>query len=99
MTERLLAGGWEETFRRLRVWNLSSWRHADRQRHARAALAELTEMASQADGFRRPPVPDVGVHALADQLEVLSADAVAAGAPREHVEAVLVRLATQLGMR
>ncbi len=99
MTERPAAGGWEETFRRLRVWNVSSWRHADRLRQTRTALAELAEMASQADMFRRPPVPDVGVHALADQLEVLTADALAAGVPREHVDAVLMELAGQLGLR
>ncbi len=98
MTGRPAAGGWQETFRRLRVWNVSSWRHADRLQHTRTALAELAQMAAQADAFRRPPVPDVGVYGLADQLEVLTADALAAGVPREHVDAVLMGLARQLGL-
>ena len=65
---------------------------------ARAALAELAALASAADGFARPKVPELGAHALADQVVVLTSDALAAGADAVTVDAVLVRLASELGI-
>lgn len=66
---------------------------------AGAALDTLARLASAADGRPRPPVPDAGLHAIADQVEVLVDDALAAGADAQEVEAVLRRVATELGLR
>lgn len=55
-------------------------------------------MASDADGRPRPAVPDVGAHALADQLEVLTADALDAGAGVDEVQGLLDELAQRLGL-
>ncbi len=65
---------------------------------ARSALRALAELASAHDGTPRPAVPDAGVHALADQLTVLRADALTAGAPTEQVDAVLQDLARRVGL-
>lgn len=88
-----------EVFRRLWAWNVSSWRHGDRIALTRAALSELATMATQYDRIVRPAVPDVGPHALADQLVVLTADALEAGAPQSQVDAVLLDLARGLELR
>ena len=88
----------QDLFRRIRSWNLSSWRRADRIGITRAALSALAEMASSHDGVQRPEVPDAGIHALADQLEVLTADAIEAGGPTDDVDAVLSGLARDLGL-
>jgi len=85
-------------FQRLRAWNVSSWRHADRVPIIRAALEDLSRLASAHDGIPRPPVPDVGVHALADQLQVLTADALDAGVPLVRVTDMLVQLSRRLGL-
>ena len=58
----------------------------------------MAEQATTYDGIQRPAVPDAGVHALADQLEVLTADALAAGVPAEEVDTVLAGLARDLGL-
>ena len=86
-----------ELFGRLRAWNVSSWRHGDRVVIVRETLSALAAIASDQDGFDRPPVPEVGVHALADQLEVLVMDAASAGATSERIDAVLDELAVRLG--
>jgi len=88
-----------ELFRRLRAWNVSSWRLRGRIDAARSALAELAALADAADGRSRPPIPDVSVHGLADQLQVLAMDAFSTGAEPAQVEAVLARLAAALGLR
>ncbi len=88
-----------ELFRRLRTWNVSSWRSGDRIELTRLAIARLAAIASVQDGYGRPPVPYVGVHALVDQLEVLAADAAYAQVPSEHIDGVLVELADRLGLR
>ena len=45
----------------------------------RDALQRLADLAARAEGEPCRPVPDVGLHALADQLIVLARDATAAG--------------------
>ena len=94
------AGAWErEAARvadRLRVlgprW---SARHhaADAEAVAgvRAALSALAGAAQAADGVPRPPVPELALHALADQVLVLAHDAATSGAP-EPARDVLVAL-------
>ena len=56
-------------------------------------------MASEHDGIARPAVPDVGAHALLDQLVVLTEDAWDAGVPDDQVEAVIGQLAMELKLR
>jgi hypothetical protein len=88
-----------EFLRRVRARPVSSWRHGDRERVVRQALDRLAALASGADARQRPPVPDAGLPALADQLEVLIADALGAGADPQRVEGVLREVAGQLGLR
>jgi len=45
----------------------------------REALQRLADLAARAEGQPVRPVPDVGLHALADQLLVLARDATAGG--------------------
>ena len=45
----------------------------------RDALQRLADLAARAEGEPSRPVPDIGLHALADQLLVLARDATAAG--------------------
>ena len=87
-----------DLFRRVRRWHLSSWRHADRIARTRSALSTLAERAATHDRIVRPAVPDAGIHALADQLEVLTADALEAGVPAHEVTIVLAGLARDLGL-
>ncbi|SDO30426.1 hypothetical protein SAMN04515671_0494 [Nakamurella panacisegetis] len=88
-----------DLFRRLWAWNVSSWQHGDRIELARVTLRRLAAMASDSDGLARPDVPDVGPHALADQLFVLAADALGSGCSTEAVEAVLLDLGGALRLR
>jgi hypothetical protein len=44
----------------------------------RAALQRLADLAARAEGQPLRTVPDIGLHALADQLLVLTRDAIAA---------------------
>lgn len=88
-----------EFLRRVRAWPVSSWRHGRRHIIVRAVLDSLAELASGADGRARPPVPDAGLHALPDQVEVLMVDALLAGADARQVDAVLRCAATELGLR
>lgn len=81
---------------RVRAWRLSSWRHSDRIGQARVALDLLAQLATAHDGLSRPDVPDAGVHALADQLDVLITDALTAGAPETEVRLILTDLAASL---
>ena len=55
-------------------------------------------LASAHDGVARPAVPDAGVHALADQLDVLVGDARSAGASQEELDVILADLAAGLGL-
>jgi hypothetical protein len=84
---------------RVRAWSLSSWRHGHRETVGRAMLETLAGLASDADGRPRPSVPDAGLHALPDQIDVLLADALDAGADVQEVVAVLHRAAAELGLR
>lgn len=86
-----------DLLRRVRAWNVSAWRHADRIAQTRSALQRLADLAGAHDGLSRPAVPDAGVHALADQLHVLVDDALGSGAPAGEVEDILADLATALG--
>ncbi len=45
----------------------------------RHALQQLADLGARHEGLPSRPVPDIGLHALADQLLVLTRDAVAAG--------------------
>jgi hypothetical protein len=53
----------------------------------RAALQRLADIGARAEGGPARPVPDVGPHALADQLLVLARDATATGDPAALGEA------------
>lgn len=85
--------------RRVRARPSSSWRHGRRHIVVRAVLDSLAELASGADGRVRPPVPDAGLHALPDQVEVLVVDALRAGADPGQIDALLRSAATELGLR
>ncbi|MBM9468603.1 hypothetical protein [Nakamurella leprariae] len=85
----------DDLVRRLRAWPVSAWRHGDREAAARRALQQLADLTAPADADR--PVPDAGVHALADQLVVLVADARRDGADPVAVDAVLAELTVVLG--
>ncbi len=56
----------------------------------RAALQRLADAAGRAEGRPPRPVPDLGPHALADQLLVLARDAAATGEPAVLDEAAEV---------
>jgi hypothetical protein len=49
-------------------------------RQVRATLQSLADLAADRDGGARRPVPALALHALADQVLVLTHDAVRAGA-------------------
>lgn len=83
--------------RRLRAWPVSSWRHGDRTDRTREALHAVAALAAAARGNPAPAVPDVGPHALADQVVVLLADARAAGAPAGEIDRVMAALLVDLG--
>ncbi len=83
--------------RRLRVWSLASWQLGDRIATARRAVQRLADLAADADGRPRVPVPELPATALADQLVVLDADAAAAGAG-EHATVIVGALAVDLGV-
>ena len=85
--------------RRVRAWSVSSWRHGRREPVIRLLLDELAGLAGAADGRGRPAVPDAGLHALPDQVEVLVADALGAGVDEQRVETVLAAAAAELGLR
>jgi hypothetical protein len=58
--------------------------HAADERPAaavRAALQQLADLGAQTEGEPRRAVPDIGLHALADQLLVLARDVTASGDP------------------
>lgn len=88
-----------EFLRRVRAWNVSSWRHGHREAAIRPALDMLATLAQRADGRSRPAVPNAGLHALPDQLQVLIDDALTAGADPPAVDAVLHEAATTMGLR
>ncbi|MEO5832499.1 MAG: hypothetical protein ABJA16_04735 [Nakamurella sp.] len=77
MTDRRPGPRYSEFFRRLRTRPLSSWAVGERAAAAHAALAELAALGWVGAG-PVPPVPDLGPHALADQLQVLAADVLTA---------------------
>lgn len=83
--------------RRLRVWSLVSLEHDDRIATGRRAVQRLADLAADADRRPRLPVPGLPATALADQLEVLAADAAAAGAG-EQAAAIIGALAVRLGI-
>ncbi len=83
----------------VRARPVSSWRSGRREAVVRASLESLAGLASGADGRPRPPVPNAGLHALPDQVEVLVADALRAGAEAQQVDAVLRSAAVELGLR
>ncbi len=89
-------------FRRLRARPLSSWPVGDRVAAAREATADRAALGWAAEGrgeLAVPGVPDLGAHALADQLEVLTDDALAAGADPAAVHDIVARLAGRLSVR
>lgn len=86
----------DELCRRLRAWPSASWQHGDRVVRTRRALTELAALAARARGGPAPPVPELAVTALGDQLAVLVADAVRSGAAADDVTAVLADLARGL---
>lgn len=97
MTDRR-PGPPSEFFRRLRARSLSSWGVGERAAAAREAMRTLAALGWPGPG-PVPAVPDLGPHAIADQLQVLADAAVAAGAPSADVDAVIVALADRLSIR
>ncbi len=87
--------------RRLRNRPVSSWAVSGRVEATRAALDQLAlrGFTTELPGHPVPPVPDVGVHALADQLEVLLRDAARAGVKRAELDVLIEELAGVLGVR
>jgi hypothetical protein len=77
---------------------VSSWELDGRTAAARAAVGELAILGWDRPG-PTPPVPDLGPHALADQLEVLLLDAERAGADADQLEQLMAALAEQLSLR
>ena len=53
----------------------------------RAGLQRLADVAARAEGEPSRPVPELGLHALADQLLVLARDVAATGEPEALAEA------------
>jgi hypothetical protein len=53
----------------------------------RAGLQRLADVTARAEGRPIRPVPDLGLHALADQLLVLARDVAATGEPGALAEA------------
>jgi len=88
----------DEFLRRLRAWSVSSWRHGDRVTATRRALDALAARAAAARGTEVPVVPILAPYALADQLVVLIADALAAGVPPAELDGLLADLRTDLGL-
>lgn len=88
----------DDLLRRLRAWPAASWGHGERVARTRAALRELADLAGQARGRPAPPVPELAVTALADQLAVLLADAARAGAPPAEIGRVRTDLSRDLGL-
>lgn len=86
-----------ELLRRLRAWPVSGWEHGTRIRAARHALQSLATLSALARGEVDRPVPELGPHALADQLQVLADDALDGGADPAAVAMVLTDLARDLG--
>ncbi|WP_111767630.1 hypothetical protein [Nakamurella deserti] len=89
-------------FGRLRARPLSSWSVGERSTVAHRACAELAALGWAAENRGEAPVPtvpDLGPHALADQLQVLLDDALAAGADPAAVHALMAELATRLSVR
>lgn len=64
----------------------------------RAGLQRLADAGARAEGRPLRPVPDLGLHALADQVLVLARDAAASGEPAvlDEAAAVLADLRTRL---
>ena len=89
----------DDIIRRLRALPVSGWRHGNRIDSARRAMQRLAELAAAARGTSPAPrVPELGAHAIADQLVVLVADARCAGVPPDTVDEALLRLAAELGI-
>ncbi|AZI57383.1 hypothetical protein EH165_03615 [Nakamurella antarctica] len=84
--------------RRLRVWSLSSWKFNGRAGALRDRLQTLADLTAGRLGRSPLQVPDVGAHALVDQLIVLVADAHDAGVPRAEIDEQLHRVASELGL-
>ena len=64
---------------------------------ARHALDSLATLSALARGEAVRPVPELPPHALADQLQVLTDDALTGGADPRAVATVLEDLARDLG--
>jgi hypothetical protein len=89
-------------FGRLRARPLSSWAVGERiavAREVAAALAALGWYAEGHDQLPVPAVPDLGPHVLADQVQVLTASALAAGVEPAAVHAIIAMLAERLSVR
>ena len=92
---------YSEFFRRLRARPLSSWSINNRAAIAQTAAAELATLgwAQLHPTGQAPPVPDLGPHALADQLEVLLVEAERTGADPAVLRRLIVDLAQTLSVR
>jgi len=93
---------YSDFFRRLRARPVSSWAVAGRVAAARSTAERLAELGwahEQHDGRQAPPVPDLGWHALADQLEVLLDDADRAGVDAGLLGTLMTELAEKLSVR
>lgn len=87
-----------ELIRKLRARPLSSWEYGDRGLVLRHALSELASLAASAREVSPHAVPDIGLHALADQLAVLILDAQEAGVPTDQLAQLVARISSSLGL-
>lgn len=83
---------------RLRVRPASSWSD-QRITAARGAIQRLADLAADAEGEPRRTVPALHPTALADQLDVLRKDAVAAGAEQPAIDDLFAQLAVDVAIR
>jgi hypothetical protein len=74
----------------------------DRALNARSAAVQLAALCwpiEHSDGRPLSPVPDLGPHVYADQLQVLLQDAIQDGVDLRELRAVMSGLAEQLSIR
>ena len=93
---------YSEFFSRLRARSLSSWGMSGRVVAAAATAERLAAIGWELEhhgAIPVPPVPDLGPHVLADQLEVLTGDALRAGADPAVIRRLLSELAGKLSLR
>ena len=86
-------------FRRLRARSVSSFDVAGRSAAVAETLERLEAWTAAAENREARTVPYLGAHVYADQVAVLTGDALEAGVDRSLVAAELAGLAARLSVR